>query len=78
MPVIIILLVFAFVIMIFSSILSGGGFTLGTYAAQDYDLSEAEKYYTELAWNFNEKILTVSNTDKWKDGLAAFGAKKKI
>lgn len=76
-PVIIILLVFAFVIMIFSSILSGGGFTLGTYAAQDYDLSEAEKYYTELAWNFNEKILTVSNTDKWKDGLAAFGAKKK-
>ena len=45
-PIIIILLVFAFIVMIFSSAVSGGGFTLGTYAAQDYDLSEAEKYYT--------------------------------
>ena len=45
-PIIIILLVFVFIVMIFSSILSGGGFTLGTYAAQDYDLSEAAKITT--------------------------------
>lgn len=75
--IIIILLVFAFIIMIFSSILSGGGFTLGTYAAQDYDLSQAEEYYTKLAWDMNEKILKVSDQDNWKDGLVSFGAVKK-
>ena len=73
-PILIILLVFAFIIMIFTSVMSGGGFTLGTYAAQDYDLSEAEKYYTELAYNFNQKILKVSDEDDWKDGLVDFGA----
>ena len=73
-PVIIILLVFAFIIMIFSSTVSGGGFTLGTYAAQDYDLSEAEKYYTELAYNLNQKILQVSDSGHWKSGLRSLGA----
>lgn len=76
-PILIILLVFAFIIMIFTSVMSGGGFTLGTYAAQDYDLSEAEKYYTELAYEMNEKIRKVGDTDDWKDGLVNFGAKKK-
>ena len=63
--------------MIFSSAVSGGGFTLGTYAAQDYDLSEAEKYYTELAYNLNQKILKVSDSSDWKKGLTDFGANKK-
>lgn len=76
-PILIILLVFAFIIMIFTSVMSGGGFTLGTYAAQDYDLSEAEKYYTELAYEMNEKIRKVGDSDDWKDGLVNFGAKKK-
>ena len=71
-PVIIILLIFGFIIMIFSSISSGGGFTLGTYAAQDYDLSEAEKYYTSLAYNMNQNILKV-RTDDWKTGLNQLG-----
>ena len=75
-PILIILLVFAFITMIFSSTSSGGSFLLGTYAAQDYDLSEAEKYYTELAYNFNQKILKVSDSGTWKDGLADFGANK--
>ena len=76
-PILIIFLVFAFIIMIFSSIVSGGGFTLGTYASQDYDLSEAEKYYTELVYNLNQKILKVSDASDWKKGLVDFGAKKK-
>ena len=76
-PILIILLVFAFIIMIFTSVMSGGGFTLGTYAAQDYDLSEAEKYYTKLAYEMNEKILMVSDSDDWKKGLTKFGANKK-
>ena len=52
-PVIVILLVFGIITMLFSATSSHSGFTLGTYAAQDYDLSEAEKYYTELAYNLN-------------------------
>ncbi len=76
-PIIIMLLVFAFIVMIFSSTTSGGSFTLGTYAAQDYDLSEAEKYYTELAYNLNAKILKVSDSGTWQDGLVDFGANKK-
>ena len=76
-PILIILLVFAFIVMIFTSVISGGGFTLGTYTAQDYDLSEAEKYYTKLACEMNEKILMVSDNSDWKNGLEKFGANKK-
>lgn len=76
-PILIIALVLAFILMIFSGILSGSGFVLGTYAAQDYDLSEAEKYYTKLAYDMNEKILKVSSDTDWKNGLAAFGANKR-
>lgn len=75
-PVIVILLVFAIFTMIFSATSSHSGFTLGTYAVQDYDLSEAEKYYTELVYNLNQKILKVSDAENWKDGLADFGANK--
>ena len=71
--IIILLLVFAFIVMIFSSISGGGGFTLGTYTAQDYDLSEAEKYYTKLAWDLNENVIKVG-TDDWKKALKDLGA----
>ena len=73
LPILIIFLVFAFILMVFSSILSGGRFTLGTYASQDYDLSEAEKYYTQLAWNFNQNVLMVGDSNNWKKGLKNFG-----
>ena len=73
-PVLVFFLIFAFLVMIFSSIVSGGGFTLGTYAAQDYDLSQAEKHYTQLAWNFNLNLLKVGSSSNWKKGLKAFGA----
>ena len=76
-PILIIALVIAFILMFFSSILGGSGFVLGTYASQDYDLSEAEKYYTKLAYDLNEKILKVSNSDTWQSGLIDFGAVKK-
>ncbi|MGN1480875.1 hypothetical protein [Porcipelethomonas sp.] len=76
-PILIIALVLAFILMIFSGILGSSGFVLGTYASQDYDLSEAEKYYTKLAYEMNEKILKVSSSDDWKDGLSDFGANKR-
>ena len=72
--VIVILLVIGIISMVFSATSSHSGFTLGTYAAQDYDLSEAEKYYTELAYNLNQKIRKVSDHSEWKNGLVDFGA----
>lgn len=39
-------------------------------------MSEAEKYYTKLAYDFNEKIRKVGDSSDWKDGLADFGADK--
>ena len=76
-PVLIIFLVLAIIVMIFTSIISGGGFTLGTYASQDYDLSEAEKYYTKLAFDLNEKILKVGDESDWKSGLVSLGANRR-
>lgn len=72
-PVLIILLIFLLIFSLFSSIAGSSGFILGTYAAQDYDLSEAEKYYTKLAWEMNEKVRLVGNASTWKTGLARFG-----
>ena len=57
-PILIIFLVFAFIIMIFSSIVSGGGFTLGTYAAQDYDLSERYATARVMPMMVRENITT--------------------
>ncbi len=71
--IIIILLIFALILMLFSSTGSGGSFTLGTYAAQDYDLSEAEKYYTKLAWDLNEKVIRCGGDD-WKNALKDLSA----
>ena len=73
-PILIIALILAFIIMIFTSIFSGSGFVLGTYAAQDYDLSEAEKYYTQLANDLNQKIINVGDESNWKSGLSSLGA----
>lgn len=72
--VLVILLVFAIFTMIFSASSSHSGFVLGTYNAQDYDLSEAEKYYTELAYNLNEKVRKVGDYSDWKNGLSSLGA----
>ncbi len=71
-PILIILLVFAFIIMIFSSISHSSSFTLGTYAAQDYDLSEAEKYYTKLASDMNWWICEMDG-ERWQVALDNLG-----
>jgi len=72
LPILIILLVFAFIIMIFSSISRSSSFTLGTYAAQDYDLSEAEKYYTKLASDMNWWICEMDG-ERWQVALDNLG-----
>lgn len=72
-PVIILLLVIEFITIIFSGIANSSGFILGTYTAQDYDLSKAEKYYTKLAWDMNENVKLVGDYYNWKTGLQRFG-----
>ena len=71
--ILLLLLLVALLVMMFSGISSSSGFLLGTYAAQDYDLSEAEKYYTKLAWDMNENVRLVGDFSTWKTGLSKFG-----
>lgn len=71
--ILLLLLLVALLVMMFSGVSSSSGFILGTYAAQDYDLSEAEKYYTKLAWDMNENIRLVGDSSTWKTGLSKFG-----
>ena len=52
----------------FSSLFSGSGYVMGTFPSQDYYLTQAEEYYTKLAWDLNEQILRI-NADHWKDAL---------
>jgi len=75
-PVVLILSILFFIIMMFISFLSGSGFILGTYNAQDYALSQAEAYYTKLSWEMNENIILLG-TDDWKKGLKNLGADTK-
>lgn len=72
-PIIIILLLFLLVFALFSGGASSSGFILGTYASQDYDLSQSEKYYTLLAWDMNENVRLVGDSSTWKTGLSNFG-----
>ena len=68
------LLIFALctftLLMSLVGIFSNSGFILGTYIALDNDLSEAEEYYTKLAYEMNEKLLKIQ--EDWKDGLEDF------
>lgn len=61
-PILIIALVFALIMTIFTSIFTQSGFTLGTYTAQDYDLSQAEEYYTKLGYDMNTKICKLTGS----------------
>lgn len=65
------LLIFVMTLEIISGIFSNGTFVLGTYNAQDYDLTQAVEMYTELAQNMNDSIVKIQ-TD-WKNGLAELG-----
>ncbi|MCD7740681.1 MAG: hypothetical protein LUI06_00480, partial [Ruminococcus sp.] len=71
-PVIIILILVALLLMLLYSMLQGifgnSGWVMGTYTAQDKYLSQAEEYYTKLAFEFNKNILMVG-TEDWKKGL---------
>lgn len=78
-PILIIALVFALIISIFASIFTQSGFTLGTFTAQDYDLSQAEEYYTKLGYDLNSTICSLKDennnlSSSWKKILKNLGA----
>lgn len=56
-----------------TAIFSNSGFVLGTYPVSDEDIAEAEEYYTQLAWDYNQKVLMLGDVDTWRYGLRAFG-----
>lgn len=56
-----------------TAIFSNAGFVLGTYPVSDEDIAQAEEYYTQLAWDYNQKVLMLGNVDTWRYGLRAFG-----
>lgn len=72
--VLLILLVFAMTAMFITSFGRQSAFAAATYAADNQDLSRAERYYTKLVWEMNEHILQISGHDDWKDGLRELGA----
>lgn len=70
----ILVIVFLLITSIIEAIFGNSGWVMGTYTAQDKYLSQAEEYYTQLAYEFNEKILMVSDEDDWKKGLKKMDA----
>lgn len=75
LPIMLVLLCFSGVAMMVMSFFQNSSFIMGTYNAQDKDLTEAATYYSKMAWELNQKILAVP-TD-WKDALKDLGVDTK-
>lgn len=69
----IILVLFILVNSVLQAIFGNSGWIMGTYTAQDKYLSQAEEYYTKLAFDFNETLFKVGSADDWKSGISDFG-----
>ena len=65
-PLVPIIFAFCIVLMMFTGGTGNSSYILGTYNAQDKDLSRATEEYTKIAYNFNQKILKCSSTSDWK------------
>ena len=73
----VIVLAIALVVQSCTSIMSNSGFITEAYTASDADIANAEKYYTKLAWDFNQKVLKVGSNTTWKNALKSFGVDTK-
>ena len=58
---------------VLQSIFGNSGWIMGTYTAQDKYLTQAEEYYTKLAWEMNEDIIKIKS-EEWKKALEELGA----
>lgn len=76
-PVLLILLLFIMLFSCTSATITQSGFILGTFVAQDIDLSQAEEYYTKLGFDMNGKIMNIAPSGviskNYKDVLKSLG-----
>lgn len=56
-----------------TAVFSNSGFVLGMYPVKDEDMAQTEAYYTQLAWDYNQKIIQLGSKNTWRYGLRAFG-----
>lgn len=68
-PLLPIMFAFCVIVMLFTGGTGNSSYILGTYDAQDRDLSRATEEYTKIAYDFNQKILKCSSTSDWKNAL---------
>lgn len=68
----VILLILSMINGVIEAIFGNSSWVMGTYTAQDKYLSQAEEYYTKLAYEMNQNVLKCS-TDDWEDGLDDLG-----
>lgn len=73
MPILLVIFLFIFQFQACSAIFSNSGFLIGTFPANDIDIAKAEKYYTKLAWDYNERVIKVGLRSNWKLALKEFG-----
>lgn len=70
--IVIVLLIILLILSMFNGVIEAifgnSSWVMGTYTAQDKYLSQAEEYYTKLAYDTNENIIKCG-TDDWEDGL---------
>lgn len=74
----ILFLVVFIVFFMFIGVFSNSGWVMGTYTADDYQLTQAEEYYTEIAKNWRYNIKNMSGKDwrggaYWDNALSFFG-----
>lgn len=74
----VVILLFALLLLmsVFQGIFSNSAFVLGTYTAKDNELSDAEIYYTEIAYEMNEYVM-MCGTEDWEKGLKKLGVDTK-
>lgn len=73
LPILIIVFVFIIIMLMFTGISDNSSYILGTYNAQDKDVSKAIECYTEIAYDFNKKVIQCGDSEHWKNGLRSMG-----
>lgn len=72
-PLIIVILVFAIILMMFGGFTQKSSYVVGTFNCTDYTMTRAIDKYTELANDFNQKVMKCQSSSTWKNGLNSFG-----
>lgn len=73
LPILIIVFVFIIIMLMFTGISDNSSYILGTYNAQDKDISKAIECYTEIAYDFNKYVIQCGDSEHWKNGLRSMG-----